>query len=116
MYGQWDHEAGHAVRDSETRAAFVRMLMDFDKAGLLAETGYRVIAGTCPMCRFTADLASENTLGRSYPSYNGDRILAAGKGWTPPWTPLGPADAAGAWRASEGLKSFRTDGTAPGDV
>jgi hypothetical protein len=38
LYGQWDQEAGHALRDSEARAAFVRLLMDTDKAGLLAET------------------------------------------------------------------------------
>ena len=38
-------------------------------------TGNRTIAGTCPLCRFTADLSPNNTLDRDYPSYNGDRLL-----------------------------------------
>jgi len=163
-------------------------------------TGYRVIAGTCPMCRFTADLTPDNTLQRAYPSYSGDRILAgrfdyelgepqrwdvavfhyplaaatdfikriaglpnetlriqygdvwvkpdgarhfalarkppdkvlammqpvydddywpqglARQGWPPQWAPMGPAGAAGAWKASPDFKSFRTDGTAPGEA
>ncbi len=40
-------------------------------------TGEQVIAATCPMCRFTMDLRPGNTLGRSYPFYNGDRIVAS---------------------------------------
>jgi len=32
---------------------------------------------TCPMCRFTADLGPMNPQGKSYPSYDGDRILVA---------------------------------------
>ncbi len=39
-------------------------------------TGLGVISGTCPMCRFTMDLSTENTLKKSFPSYSGDRILA----------------------------------------
>lgn len=39
-------------------------------------TGRQVISGTCPMCRFTMDLTDANTLGKTYPSYSGDRILA----------------------------------------
>lgn len=158
-------------------------------------TGVRVIAGTCPMCRHTLDVGPRNTLGRSDPSYSGDRILVskvayqtadpqrwdvavfhyplhaatnyvkrvaglAGetlriqygdvwtrapgaadftiarkpplqvlatlqpvfdidyvipalvrKGWPRRWEPVEPR-AAGAWRASEDLKSFRTDGAA----
>ncbi len=35
----------------------------------------RIVAGTCPMCRYTADLGSNNPEHKSYPSYNGDRIL-----------------------------------------
>ncbi len=40
-------------------------------------TGLRVISGTCPVCRFTADLAPQSTLGRTSPDYSGDRILAS---------------------------------------
>lgn len=35
----------------------------------------RVTAGTCPMCRFTADLTSTTEFRKYPPSYNGDRIL-----------------------------------------
>lgn len=38
-------------------------------------TGLFVEAGTCPMCRYTADLARGNPQHQSYPSYSGDRIL-----------------------------------------
>lgn len=38
-------------------------------------TGHYVGAGTCPMCRYTADLRRSNPQGRNYPSYSGDRIL-----------------------------------------
>jgi signal peptidase I len=34
-------------------------------------------SGTCPMCRYTADLTENNSDGASYPSYNGDRIIVA---------------------------------------
>ena len=34
-----------------------------------------VRSGTCPMCRFTADYGPGNWQGKSYTSYNGDRIL-----------------------------------------
>jgi signal peptidase I len=34
-----------------------------------------VRSGTCPMCRFTADLMPGNWQGQHYASYNGDRIL-----------------------------------------
>ena len=37
----------------------------------------RVYRSTCPMCRFTADLAPDNPQKQSYPSYDGDRILVA---------------------------------------
>jgi len=37
LYGQWDKEAGHAMRDAEARRTFVKVLMGIDKAGLLAE-------------------------------------------------------------------------------
>ena len=36
-----------------------------------------VYHATCPMCRFTADLAPNNPQGQSYPTYDGDRILVA---------------------------------------
>ncbi len=39
------------------------------------ETGQYMHAGTCPMCRFTADLGPRNPQGENYPAYNGDRIL-----------------------------------------
>ena len=35
----------------------------------------RIETGTCPMCRYTADLGSNNKEHKDYPSYNGDRIL-----------------------------------------
>lgn len=38
-------------------------------------TGFLVVTGTCPMCRFTMDLSRDNTLDKRYPSYSGDRIL-----------------------------------------
>jgi signal peptidase I len=34
-------------------------------------------AGTCPMCRYTADLSPDNPQHEKYPSYNGDRILVS---------------------------------------
>lgn len=37
----------------------------------------KVYHGTCPMCRFTADLAPGNPEHQSYPTYDGDRILVA---------------------------------------
>lgn len=46
---------------------------EMDESG--RPTGYRIIAGTCPMCRFTMDLGSENAQGMTYPSYSGDRIF-----------------------------------------
>jgi signal peptidase I len=36
-----------------------------------------VDCGTCPMCRYTADIGLRNVEHKSYPSYNGDRILVA---------------------------------------
>ena len=36
---------------------------------------HETVAGTCPMCRYTADLGPGNPQHASYPSYNGDRIL-----------------------------------------
>lgn len=38
-------------------------------------TGQYVLAGTCPMCRFTADLARNNPQRKHYEPYDGDRIL-----------------------------------------
>ena len=35
----------------------------------------RIASGTCPMCRYTADLGPNNPQHKKYPSYNGDRIL-----------------------------------------
>ena len=35
---------------------------------------YQIVAGTCPMCRYTADWGP-TIRSTSYPSYNGDRIL-----------------------------------------
>lgn len=40
-------------------------------------TGQEVVSGTCPMCRFTMDVAPRNPQRKSYPSYKGDRILVA---------------------------------------
>jgi len=40
-------------------------------------TGEEVVAGTCPMCRFTLDLAPNNPQRKSYPSFKGDRILVS---------------------------------------
>jgi signal peptidase I len=36
-----------------------------------------VVAGTCPMCGHTVDMGRDNPQGKSYPSFNGDRILVA---------------------------------------
>lgn len=40
-------------------------------------TGKHVVAGTCPVCRFTMDVGPGNPQRKSYPSYKGDRILVA---------------------------------------
>ena len=37
--------------------------------------GVEVITGTCPMCRHTMYLGQNNGIGKSYPSFKGDRIL-----------------------------------------
>jgi signal peptidase I len=41
----------------------------------MREADVRIEAGTCPMCRYTAPLGSNNPQHANYPSYNGDRIL-----------------------------------------
>jgi signal peptidase I len=38
-------------------------------------TNQEVVAGTCPICRFTMDLAPGNPQGKTYRSFKGDRIL-----------------------------------------
>ncbi len=38
-------------------------------------TGQHVIGGVCPNCRFPANLSPENSQGKTYRSYKGDRIL-----------------------------------------
>ena len=48
---------------------------EVDLNGNLKGQTYQVEAGTCPMCRYTADLGPHNPQHQSYPSYNGDRIL-----------------------------------------
>jgi signal peptidase I len=50
---------------------------EVNQDGALLDSRYRVDAGTCPMCRFTADLSPDNPQRQSYPSYNGDRILVS---------------------------------------
>lgn len=47
---------------------------ELDESG--EPTGLQVIAGTCPMCRFTMDVGPQNDQHQSYPSFSGDRILA----------------------------------------
>jgi signal peptidase I len=42
---------------------------------LLSDPEARVAVGTCPMCRYPAQL--DNPQHQSYPSYNGDRILVS---------------------------------------
>ena len=37
LHGSWDTDSGYPARDSETRQAFVDMLMSIDTGGLLAE-------------------------------------------------------------------------------
>ncbi|MEN6365449.1 MAG: S26 family signal peptidase [Thermoguttaceae bacterium] len=44
---------------------------EVDSDGASKGWQYRIASGTCPMCRYRADLSRE----REYPSYNGDRIL-----------------------------------------
>jgi len=36
-----------------------------------------IVSGTCPLCRFTMDVAPYNPQHKSYPSFKGDRILVA---------------------------------------
>lgn len=52
---------------------------ELDKSG--SATGTEVIAGTCPMCRFTLDVGHGHTSGKDYPSYAGDRIMADRSGY-----------------------------------
>ncbi len=42
-----------------------------------SEVASKVYHATCPMCRFTADLKANNPQKKSYPTYDGDRILVA---------------------------------------
>lgn len=37
LYGTWDTEAGHPMKDSESRNAFLGMVLGIDKGGLIAE-------------------------------------------------------------------------------
>ena len=37
--------------------------------------GKQVVGCTCPMCRYTMDVGSDNPQGKTYRSYKGDRIL-----------------------------------------
>jgi signal peptidase I len=50
---------------------------EVDAEGALKGEQYQTRAGTCPMCRYTASLGSDNPQRMSYPSYNGDRILVS---------------------------------------
>jgi signal peptidase I len=43
----------------------------------LGTRGQEVVAVTCPLCRYTANVDPGTTEGREYPSYGGDRILAS---------------------------------------
>jgi len=45
--------------------------------GALLGAAHSVESGTCPMCRYTANLAARNGKRERYPSYNGDRIFVA---------------------------------------
>jgi signal peptidase I len=45
-----------------------------DANGAPIATEYRTVAGTCPMCRYTALLGPGNPQHGNYPSYTGDRI------------------------------------------
>ncbi len=47
------------------------------KPAICADPSYQVVTGTCPMCRYTAQLGPDNPQHQSYPSYNGDRILVS---------------------------------------
>jgi signal peptidase I len=51
--------------------------MEVDDAGNLRDSSYQVVAGTCPMCRYTAPLGPDNPQQKTYASYNGDRILVS---------------------------------------
>jgi signal peptidase I len=48
---------------------------EVDSEGALNGPQCQTVAGTCPMCRYTAPLEPNNPQNVSYPSYNGDRIL-----------------------------------------
>jgi signal peptidase I len=47
---------------------------EVDQNGI-AKPNSHVESGTCPMCRFTADLGQDNPQHKDYPPYSGDRIL-----------------------------------------
>lgn len=48
---------------------------EVDTNGKAKSRNHETLAGTCPMCRYTACLGSKNPQNESYPSYSGDRIL-----------------------------------------
>ena len=50
---------------------------EVDAEGELKGRQYQIVAGVCPMCRYTAQLDDDNPKHVSYPSYNGDRILVS---------------------------------------
>ena len=50
---------------------------EVDAEGSLRGSQFQVVAGTCPMCRYTADLGADNPEHQSYPSFSGDRILVS---------------------------------------
>ena len=50
---------------------------EVDSDGKPMSEANQVVQGTCPMCRFTANIGTENPQHRQYPSFNGDRILVS---------------------------------------
>ncbi len=45
------------------------------QTGARKSRSHDVVAGTCPMCRYTMDFGPDNVQNESYPSFKGDRIL-----------------------------------------
>ena len=48
---------------------------EVDQEGTAKGNRFETEAGTCPLCRYTAQLGPDNRQRLNYPSYNGDRIL-----------------------------------------
>jgi signal peptidase I len=55
----------------------VNASVEVDNAGNSRDSSYQVVAGTCPMCRYTASLSPDNPRRETYSLYHGDRLLVS---------------------------------------